>query len=256
MANGIYYIYKITNKVNNKIYIGFTSKTPEKRLMEHINTAVNKKGKSYFHKAIRKYGKSNFIVETLEESTNRDYCLNILENKYISQYNSMNHSIGYNLRSGGECGTFTDEWKKKMSKIRKEGFRTGKYIPVLKNKTFEEVHGIEKSKIIKDKISKHHANVIGKNNPMYHKNIKDFMTEEDYNKWKLSNVGKKSNLSKSFIIINPITNEVIYQGKGLNQFTKDIGYKHPSSLKRFIKNGRPIHTKHNTIYEGCIIKYI
>ena len=65
MADGIYYIYKITNKINNKIYIGFTSQNPKKRLLQHFRKA--KYGTiSPLNNAIRKYGKENFIVETIE----------------------------------------------------------------------------------------------------------------------------------------------------------------------------------------------
>lgn len=57
------YIYKITNKVNNKVYIGQTRYTVEFRWRQH----QHKKDNTYFHNAIRKYGAQNFMVETLEE---------------------------------------------------------------------------------------------------------------------------------------------------------------------------------------------
>ena len=67
----MYRIYKITNIKTNKIYIGQTNKSPEDRLNEHIMNAENGK---IFHlsKAIRKYGKENFIIETIDYAFNKN----------------------------------------------------------------------------------------------------------------------------------------------------------------------------------------
>jgi group I intron endonuclease len=65
------YIYKITNIINNKIYIGQTRKTTNQRWSEHISAATaNPDSQDYnylLHKAIRKYGPNNFLIETVEE---------------------------------------------------------------------------------------------------------------------------------------------------------------------------------------------
>ena len=50
------FIYKITNKVNGKSYIGQTRNTVEFRWRQHYKAKDNK----YFHRAIQKYGKENF----------------------------------------------------------------------------------------------------------------------------------------------------------------------------------------------------
>lgn len=65
------YIYKITNKINNKVYVGQTIKTVEKRFNQHKNNS----NKEYFsqialYQAFNKYGIENFKVETLEECDN------------------------------------------------------------------------------------------------------------------------------------------------------------------------------------------
>ena len=59
------FIYKITNKINNKIYIGKTTRTVEQRYKEHL--ADSKRVRSYLHNAIQKYGSENFNVEKVEE---------------------------------------------------------------------------------------------------------------------------------------------------------------------------------------------
>lgn len=88
------YIYKITNKVNNKSYIGQTRNTVEFRWRQHIKAKDNK----YFHKAIQKYGVENFTVETLEKCKLED--LDSREIYYISKYNTFGKD-GYNMTKGG-----------------------------------------------------------------------------------------------------------------------------------------------------------
>lgn len=95
------FIYKISNKINDKIYIGKTSRSVEVRFNEHINDSFNKNSSSYnyyLHSAIRKYGIKNFICETIEEVEESQ--INDREIFWISQYDSYN--TGYNLTLGGE----------------------------------------------------------------------------------------------------------------------------------------------------------
>lgn len=93
------FIYKITNKVNGKSYIGQTIQNVKERFYQHcaikcsqavLNMAI--------HRAINKYGKSNFTIEVIEEveSTN----LNDRERYWIKYYNSYNN--GYNSTKGGQ----------------------------------------------------------------------------------------------------------------------------------------------------------
>ena len=63
------YIYKVTNTVNGKLYIGQTSRTIEVRWREHIQDAFGRNNKGFFalHRAIKKYGKDAFKIEQIEE---------------------------------------------------------------------------------------------------------------------------------------------------------------------------------------------
>ena len=93
------YIYKITNKINNKIYIGQTSSTIKRRWQQHINDSKSRKNDtSLLHKAINKYGKENFSIEQI------DYCLiNLADDKeiyWIKYYDS--YKKGYNKTLGGD----------------------------------------------------------------------------------------------------------------------------------------------------------
>lgn len=101
------YVYKITNLVNNKLYIGITSKSIDDRLKSHILTTYNKSNKdcnSIFHKAIKKYGKENFVIEELDRNEDWEE-IKKLEQFYIKKFNSFigfENSNGYNSTLGGD----------------------------------------------------------------------------------------------------------------------------------------------------------
>lgn len=59
------YIYKITNNINQKIYIGKTSQSIDKRFRSHINNARNHINR-YLYDAMNKYGYENFTIEEIE----------------------------------------------------------------------------------------------------------------------------------------------------------------------------------------------
>lgn len=108
------YIYKITNNINNKIYIGQTIRSLEKRWKEHIF-----KSKSGTHmnlplaRAIRKYGAENFTISLVEEVADEE--LNDKEKYYINYYDS--YHTGYNATLGGDGGiahTISDEEAQKF----------------------------------------------------------------------------------------------------------------------------------------------
>lgn len=94
----MHYIYKITNTINDKSYIGYTSRTPEKRFKSHCVSA-NKGSKLYFHSAIRKYGENVWNIEILEQSADGKYLHEQREDYYIQQYDNI-----YNMASGGQGG--------------------------------------------------------------------------------------------------------------------------------------------------------
>lgn len=89
-------VYKATNKVNGKSYIGFDSNWP-KRKSGHKRAATQGKG-SLFHRAIRKYGWDSFSWEILVENASLDD-----EKRLIKEYNTRAIiGFGYNLTDGGE----------------------------------------------------------------------------------------------------------------------------------------------------------
>lgn len=95
-------IYKITNIINNKVYIGKTEKeTVNRRWITHRHKL--KKGihdNNHFQASYNKYGKDSFQFEVIEKDISID--INKKEMYYIELYNSNNRKFGYNKSSGGE----------------------------------------------------------------------------------------------------------------------------------------------------------
>jgi group I intron endonuclease len=115
-------IYKVTNKDNNKSYIGKTIHSLHQRQTEHFNDAFNHKSKSYFHNALRKYGKELFEWSVICECDDIKN-LNILEIYFIDLHNTFLIN-GYNMTKGGEGGDILSnhpnkkEIYKKLSEAR------------------------------------------------------------------------------------------------------------------------------------------
>jgi len=90
------YIYKTTNKINNKIYIG------QKKSEIFLNESYLGSGK-YLKHAIKKYGKENFTIELVDTADSKED-LNKLEIYYIDLYKATDKTIGYNIAKGGVVG--------------------------------------------------------------------------------------------------------------------------------------------------------
>ena len=108
-------IYKITNKINGKVYIGQTIKTLERRWKQHCTRAKNKR--YALCEAIKKYGKENFTVEQIDVACSRDE-LDTKEIYWIKFYDSMSPN-GYNMTGGGKHCEVSDEVKQLLSKKNK-----------------------------------------------------------------------------------------------------------------------------------------
>ena len=104
-------IYKITNKLNGKVYIG-QSIDIDTRWRQHINAKDN----VAIHNAIKKYGKENFKFEVLLECPAD--MLNVWERDMIALYDCISPN-GYNLTEGGEGYQCSEETRRKMSEVNK-----------------------------------------------------------------------------------------------------------------------------------------
>lgn len=113
------YIYKITNLLNNKVYIGQVyNKSIYDRFKRHISEA-KPTSKSYIGRAIAKYGFENFTIEEIDTANTLEE-LNEKEKYWIKYYNSTDLNYGYNLTPGGDGGnTYLCKSDDEMREIKK-----------------------------------------------------------------------------------------------------------------------------------------
>lgn len=117
-------VYKVTNLINNKCYIGYTSKTLEYRKKIHYYKYNNKRDKKYkyvFYQALRKYGFKNFLWEIIYNGNSKEDCCE-KEIFYIKNLNTISPN-GYNLTEGGNGGIASEETKLKISNSLKLFFK-------------------------------------------------------------------------------------------------------------------------------------
>lgn len=114
----IWIIYKITNSINNKIYIGQTCRDFNIRVKQHIYNSKKplEREKQAILRAIYKYGEDNFIFEELLSVKSIEDANNF-EKYFIKLFNSQNKKYGYNLTGGGSSFyNLTEEQKEKKNK--------------------------------------------------------------------------------------------------------------------------------------------
>ena len=92
------FVYKITNKVNNKVYIGKTEKTITDRWEGHLK-AAEKHYNKHLYDSMNHYGYENFIIEEIECCNSS--ILDEMEKYWIKFYKATNPLYGYNRTDGG-----------------------------------------------------------------------------------------------------------------------------------------------------------
>lgn len=214
-------IYKITNKINNKIYIGKTSRDLNTRWKEHLREAKNINNIKLYN-AIRKYGEENFICEIVEDNIPSNI-LNNKESYYITLYNSKNN--GYNETNGGDGGrTFSKLTEEDVQNIIKILLDKNNYISLSQ---IAKQFNISKSVVI---------------------NINLGTTwKQDNIKYPIRNfnaTGITISREKYKNIINDILNN--------NLLLKDIQHKYNLSTGQItaINQGKYCYSKNNKFYEG------
>lgn len=111
-------IYKVTNNINGKVYIGQTIRTLRERQKQHLTSYKYKNDCSRFYNSIRKHGEENFVWEVIAETDNKEV-LDELERYYIAKYNSTSPEYGYNIHTGGTNGYVqSEETKRKIGEAQ------------------------------------------------------------------------------------------------------------------------------------------
>lgn len=279
MKSNMAYIYKITNTINNKAYVGVTATTVKSRWNRHCSDAQHNRDNQAIHAAMRKYGKDKFKIEILEQHDDVDHAFNVLEPRYIQEHNTLGEN-GYNMTQGGEGWLnmrhrpesiekmrlrktgkrATDQAKKNMSTARKgcvpwnkgkkcpqiSAAKSGKLLSDQHRQSLSESHrGKKKNNQTKQKISDKNSN--------RHRLI-DTSTGEIYEIKNLRQFCKKNNLG---------IGNLLYDGKTKNfkmlesyKSIKTYNIKHIDSdqthttqnLKQFCKN-------HNVSNAGLLSKH-
>lgn len=93
----IYSIYRITNMLNGKVYIGYTKNvTGRKAYYKHAGSHDTR-----ILRSIRKHGWSNFTFDVIYQSCDMEHTQNVMEDFFIEEHMSRNPQKGYNVRPGG-----------------------------------------------------------------------------------------------------------------------------------------------------------
>lgn len=231
-------IYMITNKMNNKKYIG-QSVNIKRRKSEHFTKHCNK---MVISNAIFKHGKENFDFEVLEECDESQ--LNELEIKYITEYKSNNREFGYNVDNGGNgTGKMSEETKQKIKKSStgdKNHFYGKKHTDEVKNlisklssgknnSFYGKKHTEERNKQLSIKNKENDWNGRGKG-VLYTKRYDRILTTKFNGKIKSVNISKYKDLSIPLIICTRICmeNEIDFKSnlvKDMENFVQNFDLK-------------------------------
>lgn len=168
------YIYKVTNKVNGKCYVGQTVNSFQRRYSGDI---AQNTSSQHLKNAIKYYGIENFdIAEEFDTAYSKDE-LDEKERFYIGKFRCTNRKYGYNSKDGGANGKPNAETRRKLSEAHK-----GYVMPESQKKRISKSlkgeksiwHGKAKPKEVREKISASlMGKMVGEKNPNYGKSLSD-----------------------------------------------------------------------------------
>lgn len=205
----IYSIYRLTNLLNGKKYIGMTKRDCELRLQEHIHEGIRGVSQFPIHQAIRKYGEGNFLFEVLLQTKQRKH-IKQLEIDMIVENKSHITQHGYNKTWGGDGATF---FGKAGAVVAETGERLGLIdCDDPRWKTGE---------IISCRVG-----------------VKDSYTPQSFIDFAKSRTGSKNSNAKHYHLISP--EGIIYEIHGnCQKVVKELGLKY-SALYDYIDKGIPV----------------
>ena len=244
--------YMHTNKINNKVYVGQTCKTPPEKRWAN---GVGYRGSSYFYNAIQKYGWDNFEhIIFADNLSQQEACAT--ERLLIALYQTNDSNYGYNLSSGGEKASVgvcrSQEFKNNLSKLKTGTHISKEAIEKIKRaKTGKKLTSEEKA-ARKEKMKQYHNPFLGKEHT---NDAKQKMSETKSGKY----LGHNNANARAYYCIE--LNEIfisardVYEKYGIssshicsccNGSRKSCG-KHPIT-------GEPLHWK--TVEDAISLSYI
>lgn len=182
-------IYRISNKVNGKVYIGLTTQGLNRRKSEHIHRANRGERDHKLYLAIRKYGIENFVFEVICQTTDKTL-LPILERIFIAKYNSFNR--GYNMTKGGD--SVSEETGKKISEKLK-----GRKI------TWYDKITASRKQNPNDKCVKEHSLIFPDGSTHTIRNLAQFAKDNDLCVYSLYHTRKKGTTHKGYSLLKGST---------------------------------------------------
>lgn len=192
-------IYKITNNIDGKIYIGCTVNSLEKRFYEHLYRCYKSDFKSKLYNAIKKYGEENFIIELIEECD-----VNVIyntEKKYILEYDTYKNGLNSTLGGEGCLGyKHSSDIRKKISKALQKNSN--------KEKTYKELYGNrdnEEKQKRKESVKKHWDNLTNDERDKRTNNIKK--GKRSKSKYSVGFIKELKNKINSGIKINELSQQ-------------------------------------------------
>jgi len=113
-------IYKITNTVTKKAYVGQTSTSLRQRWREHQSDARSKiRSHPYLHHAIRKYGPESFTIEVIDSALLKED-LDAKEQEWIVRLCTMDKQYGYNCTGGGGACVHGPNSRAKIKGVKRD----------------------------------------------------------------------------------------------------------------------------------------
>ncbi len=217
------YIYRITNTVNGKLYVGQTALTAQYSLQSYFKTHLDRSRNGshrYIHRAIRKYGPESFVMtvqEQIPRPPTKEETQVILDERemfWIAELQTQDPTIGYNMNAGG--GGCTDPSQETREKLRKA--QTGRrFSDESKARMSRERKGIKKSPEATERLAQ--AN-----------RLRAITNPESVNMWKgkkrtQENVQKSvASRAKQWLLTDP--NGQTYTIKNLADFCREHNLNH------------------------------
>lgn len=243
-------VYKIVNLVNNKIYFGITKCSIKKRWREHIHHSGRVKKNGHLYRAMRKYGKDNFVINVYKTCYS-DEQMYSAEKYFIKTNNTTDRTIGYNNSIGGELsslGAKHSEETRRLIGIKSKGhppnktsYKKGQYFPPKSAETKAKISASQKGKTIsQEAIEKIKMALTGRKNGPMSEDCKRKIGESNRGKVRsietrlrisLAKSGKESN-RKGAKLSNETRQRIRLANIGKTQ-SADTVMKRSESLKKY-----------------------